>query len=246
MSFGIVVDTVRVWLDNRAALTITMCGATWRTRYFACRGHRLHEEYERGSIDIRHCAIAGMIADCLTKLAAAPVIAVLHEAMEGHFPDSTAKATERAARTAEPEGGREGNLSIGLKSEIVNGNPRHRTRTSPGPENSSDYAGDGPPKQAPCKRREGSLSIAKAAPWQSRSQDHPADHHPSGRPHSQDRRTQEGGEAGSIRDKCADPLGAFGSQTADTISDNQMQQAIKKELSGGEPSDSSIKDEIKE
>ena len=42
--FGIDVPTIKVLIDNKAALTIAMCGAAWRTRYFAVRGHRLHQE----------------------------------------------------------------------------------------------------------------------------------------------------------------------------------------------------------
>ena len=72
-------------IDNQAALTIAMCGAAWRTRYFAVRGHRLHQEYETGRAELVHCPTKAMLADALTKLAAAPVIQVLHEAMDGNF-----------------------------------------------------------------------------------------------------------------------------------------------------------------
>ena len=82
-SYGVSIDQVKVLIDNRAAITIAECGANWRTRYFAVRGHRLHEEAERGAISLEHCPTGAMIADCLTKLATAPVIQVLHEAMLG-------------------------------------------------------------------------------------------------------------------------------------------------------------------
>ena len=48
VAFGIILPTIAVMVDNQAALTIAKCGANWRTRYFAVRGHRLHEEHERG------------------------------------------------------------------------------------------------------------------------------------------------------------------------------------------------------
>ena len=84
--FGIDVPTIKVLIDNKAALTIAMCGAAWRTRYFAVRGHRLHQEYERGRATLLHCPTKDMLADVLTKLAPAPVIQVLHDAMKGKFP----------------------------------------------------------------------------------------------------------------------------------------------------------------
>ena len=77
------IPKVRVYIDNKAALTIAMCGANWRTRYLAVRGHRLHEEHEREAAELLHCPTAEMVADCLTKLATAAVIQVLHGAMEG-------------------------------------------------------------------------------------------------------------------------------------------------------------------
>ena len=45
---GVQLPDVKVLVDNQAAITITKCGANWRTRYFAVRGHRLHEECETG------------------------------------------------------------------------------------------------------------------------------------------------------------------------------------------------------
>ena len=50
------------------------------------RGHRLHQEYETGRAELVHCPTKAMLADALTKLATAPVIQVLHEAMNGNFP----------------------------------------------------------------------------------------------------------------------------------------------------------------
>ena len=50
------------------------------------RGHRLHEEYTVGKVELLHCPTKEMLADALTKLAPAPVIAFLHEAMHGGQP----------------------------------------------------------------------------------------------------------------------------------------------------------------
>ena len=84
--FGLDVPRIKVMIDNKAALTSTMCGAAWRTRYFAVRGHRLHQEYETDRAELVHCPTKAMLADALTKLATAPMIEVLHEAMNGRFP----------------------------------------------------------------------------------------------------------------------------------------------------------------
>ena len=83
--FGINLPRIQVLIDNQAALTITKCGANWRTRYFAVRGHRLHEEHQIGRAELLHCPTKAMLADALTKLAPAPVIQVLHEAMRGRI-----------------------------------------------------------------------------------------------------------------------------------------------------------------
>ena len=81
--FGIEIPSVHVLIDNQAALTIAMCGANWRTRYFAVRGHRLHLEHSVGRAKLLHCPTLAMIADTLTKLASPSVIEVLHRAMLG-------------------------------------------------------------------------------------------------------------------------------------------------------------------
>ena len=75
-------------IDNKAALSIAMCGAAWRTRYFAVRGHRLNQEYNNNRATLLHCPTKDMLADVLTKLAPAPVIQVLHNAMNGVFPST--------------------------------------------------------------------------------------------------------------------------------------------------------------
>ena len=74
---GIHIPKVRLLVDNKAALTIAECGGSWRTRYFAVRGHRLHEEHVTGRAIIEHCKTELMLADALTKLASAPVVATL-------------------------------------------------------------------------------------------------------------------------------------------------------------------------
>ncbi|MDA8583896.1 Ty1/Copia family ribonuclease HI [bacterium] len=86
--YGVQLLRLRVFVDNQAALTIAKCGANLRTRYFAVRGHRLHEEHARGAIELLHCLTAGIVADPLTKRATAPVIEVLHKAMDGVLPSS--------------------------------------------------------------------------------------------------------------------------------------------------------------
>ena len=83
---GIRIDSVRILIDNKAALTIAECGATWRTRYFSVRGHRLHEEHSSGRALLEHCKTEHMLADALTKLASSSVIGVLRNAMNGSFP----------------------------------------------------------------------------------------------------------------------------------------------------------------
>ena len=82
-SFGITVPGCKLYIDSHAALSITMCGANWRTLYFAVRARRLQEESERGGLELLHCPTGEMIADCLTKLSPAPGIQILHEAMSG-------------------------------------------------------------------------------------------------------------------------------------------------------------------
>ena len=75
-----------VYIDNKAALTAATLGATWRTRYYAVRARRLLEESRQQRLRIEHCPTADMLADALTKLAAAEVIAKLRSAMIGSLP----------------------------------------------------------------------------------------------------------------------------------------------------------------
>ena len=44
---GVAIPKVLLEVDNKAAITCATCGGTWRTRYFAVRGHRLYQEHER-------------------------------------------------------------------------------------------------------------------------------------------------------------------------------------------------------
>ena len=80
---GIQIPKVRIMIDNKAALTIAECGASWRTRYFSVRGHRLHEEYTTGRASLEHCKTDVMLADALTKMAPISVVSTLHAAMHG-------------------------------------------------------------------------------------------------------------------------------------------------------------------
>ena len=123
-NFGIEISKSRLYIDNQAALTIAMCGASWRTRYFATRGHRLQEEYLRGAAELVHCPTAKMVADCLTKLATAPVIQVTHDAMEGKLPEGLAPRNQA----------------------------RHVTSVTPGRCCRGDIAGDGPTSEASSKK----------------------------------------------------------------------------------------------
>ena len=72
--WGITVRGARLLLGNTVALTITEHGASWRTRYFSVRGARLREEMARGRLAIGHQPTKEMVADGLTKLAAAEVL----------------------------------------------------------------------------------------------------------------------------------------------------------------------------
>ena len=83
---GVSIPTISVMIDNQAALTIAVNGSGWRTRYFGCRGDRLHQEQQGGRARLLHCPTKDMMAAALTKLAAAPVISALHDAMAGVFP----------------------------------------------------------------------------------------------------------------------------------------------------------------
>ena len=80
------IPKINLLVDNQAAITIATCGSNWRTRYFGVRGHRLHQECQRDAVTIEHCKTGDMIVDSLTKIATAPVIAVLHAAMNGRMP----------------------------------------------------------------------------------------------------------------------------------------------------------------
>ena len=119
-------------VDNQAALTIAKCGANWRTRYFAVRAHRLHE-YLQGHTELEHCLTKEMLADTLTKLATAPVILVLHDAMDGiHINHKTSVSPGQQNQGDEAGDGPPGRQ------------PRHTTSVSTGRQNRSDGAGDGP------------------------------------------------------------------------------------------------------
>ena len=100
--FGFQVVCVRLLIDNKAALTIAECGATWRTRYFSVRGHRLQEEYAKGRVSLEHCKTDVMVADALTKLAPITVVACLHAAMHREGTDVPPVASTARAEDASP------------------------------------------------------------------------------------------------------------------------------------------------
>ena len=77
-------------IDNKAALTTASLGATWRTRYYAVRAHRLLQESQAGKVVLTYCPTKLMVADTLTKLATSEVISVLLAAMESQLPTHTA------------------------------------------------------------------------------------------------------------------------------------------------------------
>ena len=89
------IECVRVLVDNKAAITVAECGASWRTRYFSVRGHRLHEEISLGRLQLEHCKTDVMVADGLTKLASPVVLEKLREAMSGK---DFSKAQAKSAR----------------------------------------------------------------------------------------------------------------------------------------------------
>ena len=81
---------LEVLIDNKAALTTASLGATWRTRYYAVRAHRLLQEHQAGKIVLTYCPTKVMVADALTKLAGGEVIAILLAAMDSQLPARTA------------------------------------------------------------------------------------------------------------------------------------------------------------
>ena len=91
---------LEVMIDNKAALTTASLGATWRTRYYAVRAHRLLQEHQAGKIVLTYCPTKLMVADSLTKLATGEVIGVLLAAMDSQLPALT--AADRTSVTPGP------------------------------------------------------------------------------------------------------------------------------------------------
>ena len=83
---------VVVWIDNTAALTSATLGATWRTRYYAVRAHRLLEEQSLHRISIKYCPTHDMVADALTKLATPSALQLLCRVMSGSSGDVRGRA----------------------------------------------------------------------------------------------------------------------------------------------------------
>ena len=138
---GIVIPKVKLEVDNKAAITVATCGGTWRTRYFAVRGHRLHQEHQNGKVDIGYCKTGDMVADCLTKLAAHESIACLGAAMHGSaaaYGNAVSEARVLSVRGLRRERGRSrqsldaaesrpSSLSGPLRSCIAQGNSSLRS-----------------------------------------------------------------------------------------------------------------------
>ena len=97
--------SVKLLLDNKAALTIAECGASWRTRYFSVRAHRLHEEHLVGRAVLEYCKTDVMLADALTKLPGAPVIVTLHHCMNGGDVSQDSQVSSAVAEVCDCESG---------------------------------------------------------------------------------------------------------------------------------------------
>ena len=95
---------LEVLIDNKAALTTASLGATWRTRYYAVRAHRLLQEHQAEKIVLTYCPTKLMVADSLTKLATSEVIGVLLAAMDSQLPALTA-ACRTSVTPVPPTGG---------------------------------------------------------------------------------------------------------------------------------------------
>ena len=65
---GIHVKRLRLFIDNKAALTPALLGSTWRTRYYAVRARRIYEEVQREAVQIQYCSTKDMAADALTTI----------------------------------------------------------------------------------------------------------------------------------------------------------------------------------
>ena len=117
---GFEVPSVKLLLDNKAALTIAECGASWRTRYFSVRAHRLHEEHLVGRAVLEYCRTDVMLADALTKLAGAPVILTLHHCMNGGDVIQDSHVSSAVAEVCNCESG----------EQVVLAKPRRKKRKS--------------------------------------------------------------------------------------------------------------------
>ena len=82
-------------LDNMASIRVTEQGASWRTRYFEVRGHRIREEIAKGTVKVHHEGTTRMLADGLTKLPKADVMETLRQAMHGVLPPAATTALKK-------------------------------------------------------------------------------------------------------------------------------------------------------
>lgn len=78
-------------VDIKAALTATMCGVSHAAHpLLGVRANRLWEESQQERIKIRHCPTKEVVADGLTKLAAAEVLMMPFHAVAGNLSTRTA------------------------------------------------------------------------------------------------------------------------------------------------------------
>ena len=141
VEWGVDLSPPVVCVDNQAALTMITDGGTWRTRYYAVRATRMHDEMTAGNISVRYCVTCDMIADALTKLCTAVVLEMARRAMEGTLPrlpgaDQGVKITDSTWWGA----------LLLMRPDLRPYRCSRTTRvsTDPGPQNRSDAIGDGP------------------------------------------------------------------------------------------------------
>ena len=121
-----------------------VAGGTWGTRYYAVRATRLRDEMAAGSLSVRCCIAADVVADALTKLCAAMVLEMARRAMEGRFPlmpgaDKVVQVTDQTWWAA---------LLLAPRPDITiyrcTDARVEQTSTTPGRTQQGDEAGDGP------------------------------------------------------------------------------------------------------
>ena len=131
-------------VDNQAALTMIDAGGSWRTRYYAVRAARLHDEMAAGNISVRYCVTVDMVADALTKLCSAVVLEMARRAMEGQFPPLP--GAEKVVQITDQTWW--GALLLAPRPDLSqfrrNNQKKKVLSTTPGRAVRADMAGDGP------------------------------------------------------------------------------------------------------